>query len=83
MHADTAVMENHMEKTLPYTTKSGLQIGCNYTPPQRYYASHDAELLQAALLGIEPQFSQRRIAGWAVYILFLVAIFVLLIILVD
>ena len=69
-----------MEKHLPYTTKSGLQIGCNYTPPQRNYMSADAELLQMALLGIEPEFSQRRIAGWIAYALFLIALYAVLIV---
>jgi hypothetical protein len=77
VYADTAVMENQMEKPTPYTTKSGLQIGCNYTPPSRDYMSADAEFLQAALLGIEPQFSQRRVAGWVVYAICIVAMFFL------
>ena len=79
-YADTAVKENQLEKQLPYTTKSGLQIGCNYTPPQRNYMSADAELLQMALLGIEPEFSQRRIAGWIAYALFLIALYAVLIV---
>jgi len=79
LHVDTTVKENQMDKPLPYTTKSGLQIGCNYTPPQRNYMSADAELLQMALLNIEPEFSQRRIAGWVAYTLFLVAIYAVLI----
>ena len=58
-------------KHLPYTTKSGLQIGCMYTPPPRNYMSADAERIQMALLGIEPEYSQRRIAGWVAYIIFL------------
>jgi len=58
-------------KRLPYTTKSGLQIGCMYTPPQRNYMSADAERIQMALLGIEPEYSERRIAGWVAYIVFL------------
>ncbi len=70
-HADTAVKENQLDKQLPYTTKSGLQIGCNYTPPQRNHMSADAERIQMALLGIEPEFSQRRVAGWVAYIIFL------------
>ena len=69
-----------MNKQLPYTTKSGLQIGCNYTPPQRNYMSHDAELLQMALLNIEPEFSQRRIATWVAYALFLIALYTVLIV---
>ena len=80
VYADTAVKENQLEKQLPYTTKSGLQIGCNYTPPQRNYMSADAELLQSALLGIEPEFSQRRIAGWIAYSLFLIALYAVLIV---
>ena len=79
-YADTAVKENQLDKQLPYTTKSGLQIGCNYTPPQRNYMSADAELLQMALLGIEPEFSQRRIAGWIAYALFLIALYAVLIV---
>jgi hypothetical protein len=80
VYADTAVKESQLEKQLPYTTKSGLQIGCNYTPPQRNHMSADAELLQMALLGIEPEFSQRRIAGWIAYALFLIALYAVLIV---
>ena len=64
-----------MDKPLPYTTKSGLQIGCNYTPTQHDYMSADAELLQMALLGIEPEFSQRRVASFVAYAIFLVVVF--------
>jgi hypothetical protein len=79
LHVDTTVKENQLNKHLPYTTKSGLQIGCNYNPPQRNYMSADAELLQMALLDIEPEFSQRRIAGWVAYFVFLVALYAVLI----
>jgi len=72
-------MKHIHQHTVPYTTKSGLQIGCNYTPPARYYTSTDAELLQSALLGAEAKFSQRKVLGWTVYILSLVAIFALLV----
>ena len=64
-----------MEKHLPLTTKSGLRIGCMYTPPPRNYMSADAERIQMALLGIEPEFSQRRVFGWVAYIIFLMALF--------
>ena len=41
-------------KTVPYTTKSGLQIGCNYTPPRRMYEPTRTEsMLQTALIGGE------------------------------
>jgi hypothetical protein len=78
-----AKMEHIDHHIVPYTTKSGLQIGCNYTPPARYYTSYDAELLQSALLGIEPKYSQRKVLSWTSYILCLVATFALLIALVD
>jgi hypothetical protein len=67
-------MENQMEKHLPLTTKSGLRIGCMYTPPQRNYMSADAERIQMALLGIEPEFSERRVLGMVAYIIFLMAL---------
>jgi hypothetical protein len=79
-HADTAVKENQLEKHLPFTTKSGLRIGCMYSPPPQNHMSHDEELLQMALLGIEPEFSQRRIATWIVYALFLVALYTALVV---
>ena len=63
-----------MEKHLPYTTKSGLRIGCMYSPPPRNYMSADAERIQMALLGIEPEYSQRRIAGWVAYMIFVIAL---------
>jgi hypothetical protein len=69
-----------MDKPLPYTTKSGLQIGCMYSPPQQNHMSDDAELLQMALLNIEPEFSQRRIAGWVAYVLFLIALYTALVV---
>lgn len=60
-----------MEKHLPLTTKSGLRIGCMYSPPPENHMSHDAERIQMALLGVESEFSQRRVAGWVAYIVFL------------
>ena len=63
-----------MEKHLPFTTKSGLRIGCMYSPPQRNHMSADAERIQMALLGIEPEFSQRRVAGWVAYMIFVIAL---------
>ena len=80
LHVDTTVKENQLDKQLPYTTKSGLQIGCYYSPPQQNHMSADAELLQMALLNIEPEFSQRRIAGWVAYALFLIALYTALVV---
>jgi hypothetical protein len=78
MHADTAVMEKIMEKHLPLTTKSGLRIGCMYSPPPKNYMTPDAERIQMALLGIEPEFSERRVYGMVAYVVFLVAVFMAL-----
>jgi hypothetical protein len=37
-------------KVTPYTTKSGIQIGCMYEPKQTWEPSADMENLQSALL---------------------------------
>jgi hypothetical protein len=50
-----------------------------YNPPQRNYMSADAERIQMALLGIEPDVSERRVLGWVAYVLGLVALYVALI----
>jgi hypothetical protein len=75
VHADTAVKENQLEKHLPFTTKSGLRIGCMYSPPPQNHMSADAERIQMALLGIEPEYSERRVFGMVAYIIFLCALF--------
>jgi len=64
-----------MEKHLPFTTKSGLRIGCMYSHPPKNYITPDDEIIQMALLGIEPEFSERRVYGWVAYMVFLFAIF--------
>lgn len=38
------------QKVVPYTTKTGLKIGCMYQPKTHFPMSRDAEILQAALL---------------------------------
>ena len=78
VHADTAVKENQLEKHLPLTTKSGLRIGCMYSPPQQNHMSHDAELIQMALLGVESEFSERKVLGFVAYIIFLMVLFTVL-----
>ena len=67
-----------MEKHLPYTTKSGLRIGCMYSPPLENHMSRDDEVIQMALLGIEPEYSERRVVGFIAYIIFLMALFTIL-----
>ena len=52
----------------PYTTRSGLQVGSLYTPPQRPHHDADALRLQRALLG------ERRRVDWdGLYIVAVVA----------
>lgn len=40
----------YREKAIPYTTKTGVQIGCMYQPKTNYAVSRDMERLQASLL---------------------------------
>jgi hypothetical protein len=40
----------YREKAIPYTTKTGVQIGCMYQPKPNYAVSRDMERLQASLL---------------------------------
>lgn len=37
-------------KVIPYTTKTGIQIGCMYQPKSNVSMSRDMERLQASLL---------------------------------
>ena len=43
-------------------------------PSPTYYMSADAERIQMALLGIEPEYSERRVLGFVAYIIFLMAL---------
>lgn len=64
---------------VPYKTRSGLKIGSNYTPPRPNHMTRDEEVMQGILLGIEPDWSQKRIAIFVGYIaLFVTLIAVLL-----
>jgi hypothetical protein len=42
--------EGERMKIIPYTTASGLQIGCRYEPKMSTAISQDMELLQLSLL---------------------------------
>lgn len=35
---------------IPYTTSTGIQIGCRYEPPREYPQSEDMERLQSAMI---------------------------------
>ena len=41
-------------KVVPYTTRSGVQIGLFYQPPHRHAMTKDEEFWQAIFLGIKP-----------------------------
>ena len=63
---------------LPYTTKSGLQIGCRYNPPLKNHITPDGEFWQGVFLGYRRTPAIIKITAWAVYLLCLTACFVLL-----
>jgi hypothetical protein len=65
-------------KILPYTTKSGLQIGCRYTPPPRNEMTAEDQLWQDVALGVEPTFSEKRVTVWVAYVIALACAFFLL-----
>ena len=48
-------------KPTPYTTKTGIQIGCDYQPPQTWEPSADMERLQSSLLNPEHRPTAERI----------------------
>ena len=61
----------------PYVTSTGVQVGVNYIPPRKYTMTKEEEYWQGIILDIEPDWSQRRIARAAAYIMFILS-FVLL-----
>ena len=62
-------------KYKPYNTGKVL-IGGNYFPQQNYVCK-EGEKVQAALLGIESDFSRRRVRNFIFYMLFVVFMFFL------
>ena len=46
----TAKESEVSQRPVPYTTSTGLKIGCMYQPKPKLTVSRDMELLQAALL---------------------------------
>jgi hypothetical protein len=43
-------VNNIVKEVIPYTTKTGVQIGLLYLPPNKYEADFDATLIQKALI---------------------------------
>jgi hypothetical protein len=68
---------------VPYKTRSGLKIGSNYTPPRPNRMTRDEEIMQGVLLGIEPEWSQKRIAILVGYFLLFVTLLSALVMMKD
>ena len=66
---------NNFHKGVPYTTKTGIQIGIAYTPPPQQI-THDGEIIQSALLGQPTPVMQRK--GLMVYAVIVFAMFLVL-----
>ena len=64
-------LKRSINGTAPYTTKTGLQIGVFYQAPQTQRMSETEEYWQGVLLGIEPEWSRRRIFKYMTYVAFL------------
>jgi hypothetical protein len=57
VQSDTNYSEGERMKIIPYTTASGLQIGCRYEPKMSSAISQDMELLQLSYLHQDGQSS--------------------------
>jgi hypothetical protein len=68
-------MKDKSTRCVPYTTKSGLQIGIAYTPPLQQL-THEGEEIQSILLGNRTPVMERR--GLMVYAAIVAAVFMLL-----
>jgi hypothetical protein len=66
---------NNFTQCVPYTTKTGLQIGIAYTPPPQQL-TQDAEIHQSVLLGQPTPVMQRK--GLMVYAVIVFAVFLIL-----
>lgn len=65
--------DKHYTRCVPYTTKTGLQIGIAYTPPAQQL-TYEGEEIQSILLGTRPTILQRN--GMMVYAVILAAVVV-------
>jgi hypothetical protein len=67
--------DKHYTRCVPYTTKTGLQIGIAYTPPVQRL-TREGEEIQSVLLGIRTPVMER--SGMMVYAVVIFAVFMLL-----
>ena len=58
----------------PLITRTGVLIGVYYTPIKPHQMTQEEEFWQAVLLGIEGEYSPRRIARFMGYACFLMAL---------
>ena len=56
---------------MPYTTSTGIQIGVFYEPPATNHMTELEEFWQGVLLEIEPEWSERRVAVYTAYSVFI------------
>lgn len=63
------------KRVKPFVTSTGVMIGVNYVPPSNTHTTTEEELWQGVMLGIEPEWSRRRIAQYLGYVA-LVGLFV-------
>ncbi len=62
-------------RCVPYTTKSGLQIGSAYTPPPQQL-TYEGEEIQSVMLGYRTPVMQRK--GLMIYAVVVAAVFAIL-----
>jgi hypothetical protein len=67
--------DKHYSRCVPYTTKTGLQIGIAYTPPVQRL-TREGEEIQSVLLGIRTPVMER--SGMMAYAVVIFAVFMLL-----
>ena len=66
--------DKHSNRFVPYTTKSGLQIGIAYTkPPQKL--TREGEEIQSIMLGARPSIIERNGMIWYATLLAVLFIF--------
>ena len=70
-----SMKDQNSTRCVPYTTKSGLQIGANYNPPMQQL-TREGEDIQALLLGLKPTLIERN--AMPVYMVVLVIMLILL-----
>lgn len=58
-------------RVAPYVTSTGIQIGVFYEPPAKNQMDELEEFWQCVLLDVEPEWSERRVAIYTAYAVFI------------